>query len=184
MNEYQNKYDFQVTWSPFLLRPQMPLEGVEKPANYSSQSAGSQALIATGQSVGIDFTYKSTRFPNTLAGHCALEYALKQDPNGTIQSKLQENLFKSYFTDGKHLSVSDVVDVAASAGLNRSDVEAYITNVINIEQIKEKALQWSAKGVTGVPAFIMNGKMTFSGAQEPQLFKQMFDTIISKFGSS
>lgn len=184
IEECKNKYDFQVTWLPFLLKPDMPEDGVEKPASYGPNSSGAQRLRRVGQDVGIDFSYKSTRFPNTVPAHCALEYALHQDPSGRKQNELQEVLFSSYFTDGQHLSVDEVSQIATSVGLNGDEVKSYITQPSNQQRVKQQAINSSKNGVTGVPAFIMNGAMTFSGAQDSEQFKQMFDTVINKIGSA
>jgi predicted DsbA family dithiol-disulfide isomerase len=35
--------------------------------------------------------------------------------------------------------------------------------------------------LTGVPAFYMNGHKMFSGAQEPDAFKRMFEIAAEKF---
>lgn len=48
----------------------------------------SQRLIQAGKAVGVDFTYKCTRFPNTLLAHCALDFALNQDPSGEKQNQV------------------------------------------------------------------------------------------------
>jgi len=180
----KNKYNFQVTWLPFLLRPNMPEDGVQKPPQYGPNSAGSQRLIKAGQEVGIDFSYKSDKFPNTVPGHCALDYAFQQDSSGIKQNELQELLFKTYFTDGEYLSVDKVSDLAASVGFNRDEVKAFVVHPANIQKVKHKAAQFSNSGVSGVPAFFMNGAMTFSGAQDSENFEKMFDTIISKFGGA
>jgi len=173
-------YDFKVTWMPYLLRPNMPKEGVEKPAAYGPNSAIAQRLVATGRSVGVEFSHKSLRLPYTISGHCALEYALLQDPSGQKQNELQESLFKSYFTDGDILSEESVASLASSIGFDKREVLAYIRELSNVENVKAKAAQAAANGVRGVPAFIMNGKMTFSGAQEPENFTKMFETVLRK----
>ena len=50
-------------------------------------------LKSVGSEVGIDFTYKAERFPNTLRAHALLEYA-KQVDGGSKQNDVAELLFK------------------------------------------------------------------------------------------
>ena len=51
-----------------------------------------QRIAKIGKEVGIDFTYKAQRSPNTVMGHCALEYALIQDPTGKKQNAVSSTL--------------------------------------------------------------------------------------------
>lgn len=36
MQQTAGLYDFKITWEPFLLRPGIPMEGVEKPPQYKT----------------------------------------------------------------------------------------------------------------------------------------------------
>ncbi|CAK8695662.1 unnamed protein product [Clavelina lepadiformis] len=181
MESYKDKYTFKVTWEPFLLRPNMPPEGAPKGDNYGPNSPSAQRLINVGRSVGVEFAYKAKRFPNTIIGHCALEYALLQDPTGHKQNLLQEGLFKSYFTDGEYPDAEVVSTLASTVGLNKDDVKAYVQDESNQSQVREKAGQWSLQGVSGVPFFIVNDQKTFSGAQDPRNFLHIFDKVHEKF---
>ena len=50
-------------------------------------------LKAVGQAVGIEFTGKCDRYPNTLRAHALLEYASEVD-GGRKQNDLMEVMFK------------------------------------------------------------------------------------------
>ena len=51
-------------------------------------------LYKAGESVGIDFTGKCERFPNTLIGHQMLEYSKMLDPTMKIQNQVAERIFQ------------------------------------------------------------------------------------------
>ena len=131
MQSRSDVYDFLVRWEPFLLRSNMPPEGIPKPPStpdnprlvnlmcpsdsYYLETCTfaisllllsdkyilkthpgcrvSPRLKSAGQSVGIDFTGKCDRAPNTLKAHALLEYA-KTTNGGALQNDLQEALFK------------------------------------------------------------------------------------------
>lgn len=171
----------QVTWQPFLLRPDMPAEGVPKPEGYGPNTPGSQRLIGIGKEVGIDFSYKSTRFPNTILGHCALEYALEKDPSGKLQNDLQEKLFQSYFSKGEFPNSDVVVRVDSECDLAGSEIRSYIENAENQRKVRQKAIQNSQGGVSGVPFFLINQQGMISGAQDPKVLVKAFETADSKF---
>lgn len=181
MDMTRESYNFKVTWQPFFLRPNMPPEGVPKPATYGPNTPGSQRLINIGKQVGIDFSYKSDRFPNTMLSHCALEYALEQDPAGKIQNELQEKLFNAYFTDGKYLGSDLVCYLAGECGLPMNKVKSFIEDPKNQDKISQKARQNSEEGVTGVPFFIINGQGMISGAQDPETLARAFEIANTKF---
>ena len=50
-------------------------------------------MKAIGQTVGIDFTGKTDRYPNTTQAHVLLEY-VKEKYNPQIQDKVSEALFQ------------------------------------------------------------------------------------------
>uniref|UniRef100_H2XLY6 Disulfide bond formation protein A n=2 Tax=Ciona intestinalis TaxID=7719 RepID=H2XLY6_CIOIN len=181
MKASENEYKFKVTWEPFLLRPNMPLEGIAKQGDFGPHTPGAQRLINVGRKVGVEFAFKQPRYPYTLFGHCALEFAIKKDPSGSIQTQLQESLFKSYFTDGEYPDVETVSTVAATCGLNREEVKSFISDESNLAAVKRKAAQWSANGVSGVPYFIINDCPVFSGAQEPAAFQNIFAKVAEKY---
>lgn len=51
-------------------------------------------LYLAGKSVGIEFTGKCKRFPNTILGHTMLEYAKSLDPTRRIQNEAAERIFQ------------------------------------------------------------------------------------------
>ncbi|KAL5004386.1 hypothetical protein ScPMuIL_017842 [Solemya velum] len=176
-DDLRDKYDFRVHWHPFLLRPNMPPEGAPKPEAYLKPSPNS-ALQKAGTKVGIDFTYKSTRFPNTLLSHALLDYA-KDDV--TKQNHVAELLFKKYFTDGDSLGQETILAIAEKVGLDKSGVTKHIVDPEVVENVRRKAEQWSARGVSGVPMFYMNGQRMFSGAQEVEVFKNALNMAAERF---
>lgn len=181
MDSLKDKFDFTVRWEPFLLRPQIPPEGAPKPPGYTDpNSPGVKRLKQAGSAVGLDFTYKCPVFPNTIKPHALLEYAKEKD-NGQKQNEVSEKLFKKYFTDGDALSDETLLSVASDVGLNPEEVKQYISTEENLVKVVDKAQRWSEKGISGVPAFYFNGQKMFSGAQEPDTFKKMFEVVAERF---
>lgn len=54
-------------------------------------------LYRAGQSVGIDFTGKCQKFPNTIVGHAMLQYCKTVDSSMSIQNQVQEYIFQVGF---------------------------------------------------------------------------------------
>ena len=131
-----------------------------------------------GLAVGIDFTGLCDRYPNTLLAHCLLKYA-DDEAGAAVQDKLSEILFRHYFTDGLYPDETNLRKAAAEAGL--ADIEAamkYVGSDEAQQAVKAEAAGFSRSGIHGVPFFIINGQPAFSGAQPPEQFCKVLDSLL------
>jgi predicted DsbA family dithiol-disulfide isomerase len=173
----------EIEWRPFELNPQMPAEGLDRQAYLrakfgSDERAGEiyAAVKAAGEGEQIPFAFDGiTRVPNTIASHRLIAWA---HPRGH-QDEMVEALFHSYFIAGEDIGDIEVLARAAeAAGLKASEARAYLAGEEGAEETRAEA--WEAKrlGITGVPCFIFDGKYAVSGAQEPEVFSQVFDLAL------
>ena len=174
MSETASSYDFTVRWLPFLLRPEMPLEGKPKPPDTPDNPRAGARLKAAGNAVGIDFTGKTDRSPNTIAAHTLLSHAL-ETRGPEVQDALAEVIFRHYFTDGLYPDSENLLTAAKEVGLDEAAALTALADNSLQEKAKEEALKMSRKGIHGVPYFFINGNAAFSGAQDPETFKKAFE---------
>jgi len=149
----------------------MPLDGKLKTGNRVGDR-----LKQAGAAVGIDFTGKTDRYPHTLLAHTLLEYALDTAGPET-QDKLQEILFRHYFTDGRYPDATNLAAAATEAGLDAQQAISFAQNPEEQLKVKAEAQRFSESGIHGVPFFFANGQPLFSGAQPPSSFTQVFDKL-------
>jgi len=91
------------------------------------------------------------------------------------QDAVVEALFRAYFTEGRDISNRQtLIEVAAEAGLDRNKAEDVLIRGEGLEAIKEAEELSRHFRVDGVPFFIINGKITLSGAQQPEAFLAAF----------
>lgn len=179
-----DKLDFHVKWLPFLLQPALPKEGVDKRTYYQQKfgprAAGAiERLKDVGRTIGINFTDDAI-IGNTINSHRLVEYA---DRHGK-QDAVIEGIFKAYFEQGKNLGSTDVLaGIAKDAGLDEDQVRAYLQGKEDLDWVLNMDRQWKEKQVDGVPFFIFNDKISFSGGQEPEVFEQVFNTLHKQDGS-
>lgn len=171
--------DFEVTWVPFLLRPQMPAEGIPKaPATPDNPRVGAR-LKGAGAAVGINFTGACDVTPNTIQAHAVLEFTLVTH-GAAAQNALAEALFQAYFTDGVCPMGADVLARLAAEALPQLSADevaalrAHAAGREGEEDVRRKAEQVSRSGVSGVPMFYLNGAPAFSGAQPEEAFLDAF----------
>lgn len=180
MDMLSSEYEFRVRWEPYLLRPQTPPEGLPIPASYKDpNNPRAQMVRNVGKSLGLEFSTTRERFASTLKGHALLEFA--KESAEEKQDSVAEKLFKKCFTDGDLLQDAALLEVAQECGLDQEQAKSYISDKNKLENVYEKALSWAQKGISGVPTFYMNGQKMFSGAQEPETFKRMFEIAAEKF---
>ena len=166
-------------WLPFQLNPQMPKEGISR-REYRTKKFGSwqrsqeldAQVAAAGEAEGIHFAFdRIERTPNTLDAHRLIWLADKEG----VQDAVVEALFRAYFTDGRDIgNRQTLLDVVAEAGLDRAKAEVVLTSGGGQEAIQEADELARRVRVEGVPFFVINGRVTLSGAQPPEAFLEAF----------
>mmetsp|Transcript_19067 Transcript_19067/g.44656 ORF Transcript_19067/g.44656 Transcript_19067/m.44656 type:complete len:161 (+) Transcript_19067:172-654(+) len=160
-----------------MLRPNTPFEGLPKPPNTPSNPRVGAHMNRQGHSVGIDFTGKCDRTPNTLLGHALLEYALEKG-GAAVQNDLAERIFKMYYTDGIFPDATNLSTVGQACGLEKAAIEAVLSDDERLEKVQVAIQQNRRKISSGVPFFVFNGQPAFSGAQDPSTFHRVFDQLL------
>ena len=177
------QHEVQVHWHPFQLNPKMPNEGISR-KEYRTRKFGSWErslaldanVTAVGKSEGIHFAFdKIERTPNTVDAHRVIWLA---DENHR-QDAVVEALFRAYFTEGRDIgNHQTLMDVAAEAGLDWVKAEAVLDSDAGMDVIEEAKELSQHQGVTGVPFFIINQKITLSGAQQAETFIEAFRQVV------
>ena len=170
----------EITWHPFQLNPEMPPDGIERQiylkAKFGSSERAKDIYRAVDQasvSEKLDLQLDDIkRMPNSLQSHRLLHYARRHDK----QDVVAENLFQSYFFYGIDIgSIAHLIKIAAESGLDGEDVRSYMESSEDIELVRGHDIQSRKLGVSGVPCFIIAEEYAISGAQESEVFLQVFD---------
>ena len=171
--------EVRIHWLPFQLNPQMPKEGISR-KEYRTAKFGSwersleldAKVEAMGKEEGISFALsRIERTPNTQDAHRLIWLA----DQGGVQDAVVEALFRAYFIQGQDISNrKTLIDVVSEAGLDRQKAEVMLKGDEGVQAIKEAGDQARRFRVEGVPFFIINGKVTLSGAQQPDAFLEAF----------
>jgi predicted DsbA family dithiol-disulfide isomerase len=165
-----------VQWFPYLLDP------IEKGAreNYRQRLIERKGLqpdqieamwarvASVGAAAGLEFHFDRIEYAaSTLPAHqlVALSPAALQ---GAVVHALQEALF----VHGKDLEDIEVlIGVAREAGVDPErlpQLRADLESGARLDDVNAMIQQAQAAGITGVPFFIFDGKLSLSGAQPPE----------------
>lgn len=179
----------EIVWQPFELNPNMPPEGQDI-AEHVAQKYGATPessaktrshMAALGESLGFTFNNApDKRIYNTFQGHILLHWALEQG-GAEAQMALKMALFTAYFQDNQDVSDEDILLAAvAKAGLDREDARTVLNDPDYAQNVRGALNAWIERGVSGVPATIIDGKYMVPGAQDAETFAQMFQKVRDK----
>lgn len=181
-----DRAEVAVVWHPFELAPDTAPEG-QGLADYSRERYGAspeqgrknrEHIVNAGASLGIDFRYSDqSRIYNTFKAHQLLHWA------GELghQTELKLALFNAYFTAQQNVSEDAVLfDAAEAAGLDRDGAAAVLADARYAGVVRAEENYWREQNITGVPAFIINGKYMIPGAQDAETFGRVLEKVLEK----
>ena len=83
-----------------------------------------------------------------------------------------EKVFHAYFTEARDIGRRDVVmDLAGAAGLDVEALQDALLQGHYAQRLRESYEEGQRYNITGVPAFIINGKYKIVGAQPLEVFR-------------
>jgi len=172
----------EIRFQPFELNPDMAPEGENitehigrKYGATPDRSAKNRAMIrdrAAEAWPGFEMKMGETsRIWNTFDAHRLLHWA------GTIgpaeQRALKEALFRAHFTDTLPLPDAGVLaEAAEAAGLDRAEAARVLEGTRYAAEVREAEALWRSRGITAVPAVVVEGKWLISGGQPAAVFEE------------
>ena len=171
-----------VRYRPFLLDASVPPQGADLRQRlrqkYGADPESMFARVeAQARATGIPLDFSRVqRYPSTLAAHTLLRHALEK---GT-QRALADALFTAYFIEGKDIGdAATVAQIAYEHGFSHEETLRLMGDANELAATRAEATALSQQGVSGVPFFIFNEKLAFSGAQPPEVFRGAIEEALS-----
>jgi len=117
---------------------------------------------------------------NTLTAHRLIGLA-EREYGPQVQRALFEKLFEAHFTRGVDIADHDeLADIAASVGMDRARVQAYLASDEGLAEAREAFEQARRIGVRAVPTFVFDGEFAIEGAQPASIFLQVLEEVASR----
>lgn len=185
---HRSNVDLHIDWKPFLLRPDMPEEGIQK-RDPTPESRVNNHLKQAGQKVGIDFTGLTDRAPNTILFHAVMKYLqdhLNMDPG--LVTTYHESVFEGYFTLGEYPDEAGLLKAAVRVKTSGGTalvqhLEEFFLDQDHVEKVRKEvtveARSASRRGISSVPTFDFNEEVVFSGAQPVPTFQAALEQMIA-----
>jgi len=164
--------DVEIEWLPYQLNPTIPAEGMDRKQfrtmrfGWENSLAMDARAVEAGRRFGAEFNYQLlTRTPNTVAAH-ALARLARAEGGAVLQDQVIDALFTAYFTQGKDIGDHAVLErIAEEAGMQPG---ALRRSLAAHDEIRTLDSEIKSRGLNGVPSYLMDGQLLFSGSQDIQ----------------
>jgi predicted DsbA family dithiol-disulfide isomerase len=175
-------HPFEIEWHPFQLNPDMPADGMDRREYLEHKFGGKDGAVRVysqiaeaAEAAGLDIDFAAIqRTPNTINAHRLIHWAGLEGRQTAIVSKL----FKAYFRDGRDIGDTEVLLVIAEdAGMDRAMTERLMQSDADLEDIRARDANARAKGVSGVPTFVVANQHVLPGAQPTALWGDVIAEI-------
>lgn len=175
-------HPFEIEWHPFQLNPEMPEGGMDRRTYLETKFGGRESAIAVyakideaAKAAGLEINWEGiTVTPNTLDAHRLIHWAGLEGRQAPVVSAL----FRAYFREGRDIGDRAVLlDIAEAAGLDRAMVERLFESGADAEDIRERDAHARARGVTGVPTFVVANRHVVPGAQPAELWTEVIEDL-------
>ncbi|MEM8772587.1 MAG: DsbA family oxidoreductase [Pseudomonadota bacterium] len=156
----------------YMLNPNTPPGGMDRLAHYdkkfpdtSQREQMALSIKAAAAGAGFQFDPMGPKWlPNTAKAHQLIRLAHYDG----AQERLAEELYSRYWNDGDDIGDEAVLlTIAETAGLDVENAQRDFANPKSKNEILAEAEAFRQAGVTGVPTYIVNERVGFSGALPP-----------------
>jgi len=176
---------FDVRWRPFELNSDLPKgKGHNKMEYYNSKFGPDMVrtmipkMRTVAREYDIELEYDGY-VGNTFDSH-RLIWKAREVGGSELQDKVVGRLFRAYFEENKSLGELSVLEECAKdAGLDEQLLHDFMSNAnLGTSEVRQEMQEYGrAFQCTGVPMFIVDGTVKLSGAQEPDTFVRVFESL-------
>lgn len=166
----KTEYGVEVAWRAFLLRPDMPPEGMDLPPHLRAGYAETnERLRQMARAAGMEMVAPG-RIPNSRRALEATEYAREQGQH----EEFHRVVFRKFYGEGQDLSSWTVLRAAAvEVGLDPEAMQRETDSGKFRQAVEMQIAEAHILGITGVPAYIFNYKYAIIGAQPYEAFQRV-----------
>ena len=160
----------EANWLPFELHPEIPREGIPRPARLMGERGHLDEMAAE---VGLVMTRRD-RMINTRLALSTAEFARERGKYDEVRVALM----KAHWEATADLDrVEDLQRIAAGAGLDREDLKRALDDgryEALLDRYREKAM---SMGINAIPAHIVGQRYLLVGAHQYEAFIEVLDKL-------
>lgn len=172
-----------VQYHTFFLNPNIPPQGYNF-REYMHAKGGGQVPLEQwffapremGAKAGLSFNFEAiTHAPNSTLSHQLIALAPDEHREEVIDA-----LYTAYFEEGRNIGdLAVLVDIAVAHGFDAATIQQHLQTGLKQADVLADARYGAQIGVTGVPFFVVDRRLAFSGAQPPEVILDVMKQAIS-----
>ena len=159
-----------MTWLPFDLHPEYPTEGIPRAElNARYGDAFHDRLKQTFAASGLVYNPPPDVVPNTMRALRVTELARERG----LHREVHDRLMRAYWEEGRDIGDgSELLALALEAGLDEQEAAQVITGDAYQDRVLDSTARAQSLGITGIPAFLLDGRALVLGAHPRRVFEQ------------
>ncbi len=173
LEKFAHKDEVEIVWRAFELDPSAPktrddsqsyAERIAKKYGTRTEQAQQRIdqMVATAAGDGLEFRFDRIRPGNTFDAHRLVHLGHERG----VQDAVKERLLRAYMTEGQAIGERDVlVTLAREAGLDEQEAREVLEGDRYATEVRQDEALARELGISGVPFFVLDGKIGVSGAQ-------------------
>lgn len=133
---------------------------------------------------GLQFDFDRALRANTTSAHRLLWWA-RTHFGMSGQSSLKTALMAAYFTHGRDLGdIDTLIDIATVTFEDAKDLPSEVNAFLHSDQgrneVVEDMAEATARGITGVPTYVIDGQWAVPGAQDTETFERVLRRTLER----
>ncbi len=179
--DFTHRDDVEVAWRSYELDPTTPASvdlsmdevlerkyGMTRP----EAEAANARMTALAAKVGLEYHLDQVRIGNTFDAHRLIHLA---DHVGLAEA-MKERLLRAYFTESRPISDhATLVALAGEVGLDPDRAAEMLAGTEFADEVRADEARAAALGATGVPFFVIDGRIGLPGAQPPDVLLRFLE---------
>lgn len=171
--------DVEIVWRAFELDPAAPAIRESAPGyaerlatKYRTSTTQAEGMLEqmteTAATDGLEFRFDRIQSGNTFDAHRLIHYAHEQGH----QDAMKERLLRAYMTEGQPIGDREVlVALAGEAGLDTTAAREVLETGRYADDVRSDEAIARELGISGVPFFVLGGRLGVSGAQPADVLR-------------
>ncbi len=178
---FEHRDQVEVSWRSFELDPGAPREREGDRIEHLARKYGTsreqaermlEQMTAVAAGEGLDFRFDIARSGNTFDAHRLTHLAAAHGR----QDAMKERLFRAYLSEGEVIGDPAVLErLGLEVGLPEHELRELLAGDRYAAEVREDEQLAASLAITAVPFFVVDRAIAASGAQPPELLRELLD---------
>ena len=187
LSQFKDTDGVEIIWKSFELAPGFKTEPAKNMHQFLAEHKGisleqsitiSDQVADIAREVGLVYNFHKAIPVNSFNAHRFLHLA----KNLKLQDKAKESLLEAYFTDGRNIDdIPTLIALGGEIGLDSTEVKNGLESDQYADEVNQDIFEAKQQGVTSVPSFVFDKKLTVSGAQNSKTFLELLEKTFAEW---